>query len=287
MGNGESAMNIASTVAASLLLVLGPDVKLTTHPLRTGIKVNVAARSALSIDVDVKEGGKKTRAFKMPARLDFTCTVAVGAADPDDAAVGRLAFGSAYEVEPELFLQPKAGTPDYSGRSYDVERDTTGLVVKSARIGLSQREREVASAVAGATLGTSVLGSFLGGRWIETGEGVRVPADVGQRVLGLFVSDVNVQSLELTLIGDRKQGEVDAAAFCARARLATTTTDHMPLTVHVTLDGEFLVAKESGLILSIQLTGPVTMTAAQGEGETRMTLDGSGKWTIDYTARIQ
>src|SRR5262245_11510972 len=117
MGKGESAMNIASTVAASLLFVLGPDVKLTTHPLRTGTKVSVVARSALSIDVDVKEGGKKTRALKMPARLELTCTVVVGAADPDDEAVGRLAFGPAYEVEPELFLQPHAGAPDYSGRS--------------------------------------------------------------------------------------------------------------------------------------------------------------------------
>jgi hypothetical protein len=283
------AMNIFLAIGWSVCLVMGPlapDVRLVAHPPRPGTKLRVSVSSELSIHVDLKKGGRKARAFDMPGSIEFTCVATVNGADESGVTAGTLAFAKAHEVEPEMDRAPTAGEPDYSMRSYEAERSGDGFAIRGSRGDLSYREREVTSGVAQAVFTAPPLVAFLRGRIVEDGETVELPAELGQTLLQLLVSDAKVQSMKIKLSSDRARGDGDTATFEARARLQAQSTDDMAMNVTVDLTGELAVGRSSGLVLSIKMTGPVNLTGKKREGGSRQELEGKGTWTMSYTVEI-
>jgi hypothetical protein len=104
----------------------------------------------------------------------------------------------------------------------------------------------------------------------------------------LLTSDTKVRELRLTFAGEGKEGGVAVARFQPDAKLATDASEGSEdLSATIDLAGELLVARATGLVLSIQMTGPVNASATVKEAGQELELVGTGTWTIDYTAKVE
>jgi hypothetical protein len=101
------------------------------------------------------------------------------------------------------------------------------------------------------------------------------------------VSDAKVDSMTVTPDAVRKVGSRDAVVLKTTAKVSTSSNEGFPFEVSIDLSGEIVVARDGGQPLAVKLTGPVRMTGTMKEGDVKGELDGSGTWSIDWTAKLE
>ena len=276
------------SLMVSALLVLAPslaapraDVTFATAPAQVGQKTSVTSVNEMKMSMAMKMGANPLPKMEMPTKEDVSCTVTVTAVDDKGPTAAKLVFGKSTKMEPSPFGAAVEGDHSCSEKSYDVKRTDAGFVADPEA---PQNEQETIGWLCDQALRTP-LATLLGGKTLKDGESIDVPAEDAHRVIALLASDLAVKEMKLTLTGQQSVNGVDAALFKVTAKMLKSPDGEDPTTVAVDVTGEIAVAKNSLLILSSTLAGPVKIDGSMDQGGQMLTMEGRGTVNAKYSAK--
>jgi hypothetical protein len=285
---GTMAALLAPIAAVAVGAAGSGDVRVDAQPLRAGQKMSVVAKSEMTLAVDVKGNGKVLVQFEMPAHANLSFVASVDEADEEGCTKGALAFGKCECEETDTFGgKPRVWTPNYSSATIAATRDGGPLALHCGDVSLLPYEQEIVKSLATATLREPPLAAILRDHRLTIGTPIELGAEDGARVLHVLVSDAKVDSMTVTPDAVRKVGSRDAVVLKTTAKVSTSSNEGFHFEVSIDLSGEIVVARDGGQPLAMKLTGPVRMTGTMKEGDVKGELDGSGTWSIDWTAKLE